>query len=135
MYRDTLACRCNNPFNIRANCVRWKGRVGSECGFVKFLTVDYGLRAGVVLLRNYIRKGFDTISSIIKRYAPESENNTSAYIAYVCGVFRSAGLNPFERIVYRSIGFQLLCAAICSYECGYDFTPASYSRIFKCFDI
>lgn len=135
MYRDTLACRCNNPFNIRANRVRWKGRVGSECGFVKFLTVDYGLRAGVVLLRNYIRKGFDTISSIIKRYAPEFENNTSAYIAYVCGVFRSAGLNPFERIVYRSIGFQLLCAAICSYECGYDFTPASYSRIFKCFDI
>lgn len=135
MYRDTLSCRCNNPFNIRANRVHWKGRVGSYRGFVKFLTEDYGLRAGVVLLRNYIKKGYDTIPSIIRRYAPETENNTEHYIAYVSGVFRSAGLNPFSRIVYRSIGFQLLCSAICAYECGYDFTPASYSRIFKCFDI
>lgn len=135
MYRDTLACRLNNPFNIRANRVRWKGRVGSELGFVKFLNEDYGLRAGVVLLRNYLKKGFDTIPSIIKRYAPPSENNTELYIAYVSGVFRSAGLNPFGRIVYRSVGFQLLCSSICFYECGYDFTPAIYSRVFKSFDI
>ncbi len=36
-----------------------------------------------MLLVNYVKQGYDTIGKIITRFAPPSENDTEAYIAYV----------------------------------------------------
>jgi hypothetical protein len=48
---------------------------------VQFTTPDYGIRAGMVLLRNYyLNDGLDTIRQIIGRWAPVSENDTGAYV-------------------------------------------------------
>jgi len=45
----------------------------------------HGYRAMMITLQNYVRRhGCRTMAGIIKRYAPPSENNTSAYLAYVC---------------------------------------------------
>ena len=43
--------------------------------------MPYGIRAACIILRKYIRKyGCNTIKSIISKWAPANENNTTAYI-------------------------------------------------------
>lgn len=110
-----------NPFNIRfAKSNNWKGQIGSdEKRFCRFESMDYGLRAGVILLRNYIEKNkLRDVSSIIKRFAPHTENNTSAYIRYCSNVLVNQGLSTSD-LSFDSLAFDTLCMAICFYESRY----------------
>lgn len=80
------ACKRKNPLNIRySSRNKWKGQIGNSHGFCSFISMEYGVRASLVLLRSYIRRGYNTIDLIINRWAPPSENNTEAYIAFVSG--------------------------------------------------
>ena len=73
----------NNIFNIRIGA-SWKGMTGARKGFVEFESEEYALRAWMILMRTYRRKyGLKTIRSIVRRFAPESENNTEQYIRFV----------------------------------------------------
>lgn len=52
--------------------------------FEQFTLYKYGIRAMVKLLINYMEvKRLTTISQIINRYSPSSENNPSEYISFV----------------------------------------------------
>lgn len=73
----------NNPFNIRSGSA-WRGRCGDRKGFVEFSTLEYGVRAWLILMRNYRVRGFRTIRQIISRFAPPTENDTERYIEFVC---------------------------------------------------
>lgn len=82
--------RNNNPLNIRKGSA-WKGlrKEQTDPAFCQFVTMQYGLRAAFVLLRNYI-SGFNgrmqpnnTIRKIIHRWAPPTENATIKYVDYV----------------------------------------------------
>lgn len=78
--------RNNNPLNIRIGNT-WLGEVAepTETEFEQFVSMKYGLRAGFVILRRYIRRyKRDTVRKIIESWAPSSENNTLVYIAAVC---------------------------------------------------
>lgn len=80
--------RNNNPLNIRKNAANaWKGKVvpGSDPAFEQFITMAYGYRAALYLLRKYIGQGHNTIRKIINKWAPPSENNTSGYVSHVAG--------------------------------------------------
>lgn len=81
--------RNNNPLNIRKNPNnKWQGAVkGSDPEFETFATCVWGVRAAFIIIRNYLRNPklpAKTIAGIIARWAPPSENNTSAYISRVC---------------------------------------------------
>lgn len=79
--------RNNNPLNIRINSGNnWQGKLwrNTDGAFEQFQYVEYGYRAALVLLRNYIRSGNNTIQKIITRWAPNNENNTDGYIKRVC---------------------------------------------------
>ncbi len=85
--------RNNNPGNIRVSGSAWKGKIPYELNqdydctanrvvksFEQFETYEYGVRAIIVLVTNYInRDGLNTIAAIINKWAPSNENNTSAY--------------------------------------------------------
>ena len=78
--------RNNNPLNIRIGNV-WLGEVPNPTDneFEQFVSMFYGLRAGFILLRRYIRRyHVTTVPDIISRWAPGSENNTVKYINTVC---------------------------------------------------
>ena len=76
--------RNNNPGNIVKTKTKWKGEIASkDKRFKTFINMEYGYRAIFVTLNSYIRKGFNTISKIINRYAPPHENVTSAYVKHV----------------------------------------------------
>lgn len=80
--------RNNNPLNIRIGNV-WLGEVRepTDRDFEQFISMVYGVRAGFVLLRRYIRHYHrTTIPQVIAAWAPSNENNTTAYINRVCQV-------------------------------------------------
>lgn len=76
----------NNPLNVRYNPLNhWKGQTGNTRGFCDFISQYYGVRAAMYLVfRSYKKKGVVTYSDIIHRFAPSTENNTSAYVSYIC---------------------------------------------------
>jgi hypothetical protein len=65
--------------------------------FVQFKSLEWGWRAAFYLLtRTYYHKyRLYTIRSIVSRWAPESENNTNAYVG---NVSRLTGIDPDEPI-------------------------------------
>lgn len=76
-----------NPGNLRRTKDRWQGLrlQQTDKEFFQFVDMAYGYRAMMITLQNYVRRhGCRTLASIIKRYAPPSENNTAKYLAYVC---------------------------------------------------
>lgn len=92
--------RNNNPLNIRIGN-SWQGEVENPTDktFEQFTQMEYGLRAGFYLLRRYIsRYHLNTISDIIKRWAPANENNTENYIKRVS---LEVGLSPYEPIRFE----------------------------------
>lgn len=74
----------NNIFNIRDTKQNFLGSNGSTKGFVVFNDYGWCVRAAMLILRNYNRRGIKTIEQIISTWAPPSENNTSKYISFVC---------------------------------------------------
>lgn len=78
--------RNNNPGNIRRSGDTWQGVAAeqTDSAFWKFVSMEYGIRAVAVILKNYQRKyGLTTVRQMITRWAPPTENDTSAYVAAV----------------------------------------------------
>lgn len=77
--------RNNNPLNIRKGS-SWIGLspVQSDKSFCQFISMHYGIRAGLYLLLKYYKKyRLHTLYSIIHRWSPENENNTWQYCLLV----------------------------------------------------
>lgn len=110
--------RNNNPLNIRIGNT-WLGEVQkpTDKEFEQFVTMPYGIRAGFVILRRYIRRySKKTIKDIVSTWAPSNENNTKAYIATVCKLM---GMGENEEIKYEdSVTMCNLVAAMIKVECG-----------------
>lgn len=93
--------RNKNPGNIDFNKANnWVGQLGIEPGangrFAVFDTHENGIRALGKLLQTYYTKHKRlTIKDILVRYAPDFENDTSAYIRSVAA---QTGLGATETI-------------------------------------
>ncbi len=110
--------RNNNPGNIRLSSVQWQGQIaGADTAFVTFATPADGIRALAKLLKNYQAKyGLNTIRGIINRYAPPSENNTSAYVSAVSA---DMGIGPDAPLNLGDAGtLDALVTAIIHHENG-----------------
>lgn len=94
--------RNNNPGNIRLSATRFKGEVlpSRDDAFKEFSAIEYGYRAMFVVLDTYHRRyGLTTLSEMISRYAPSSENFTDGYIRFVA---RRTGIAANEKIDSRN---------------------------------
>ena len=118
----TRGIRNNNPLNIRRVAgQRWKGEIlpsiqGGDGGgsFVRFETIEWGIRAAFVLLRTYsIKYKANCIQDIISRWAPPSENDTEKYIKNVC---LWSGLGGLQRLTEED--WPKLVLAMARQECG-----------------
>ena len=89
--------RNNNPGNIVRTSGAWEGEVaGQDVKFKTFATPEQGIAAvGRNLLSYYEGKGLNTISGIINRWAPPSENNTSEYVSTVS---KALGVSPDAKL-------------------------------------
>lgn len=90
--------RNNNPGNIRRNGDVFQGEVNPsrDKEFKQFKSMAHGYRAVFKILSNYYRNyKLDTIRKMIGRWAPENENNTSAYVSLVSSY---TGIGPDDPI-------------------------------------
>lgn len=86
----------NNPLNIRySEKNQWLGQTGERNGFCVFSEEKFGWRAAFVLLKNYYKKGFRTISQIVHRFAPANENPTSSYVQFVSDKLQQFGYEAY----------------------------------------
>lgn len=127
--------RNNNPGNIRWGD-DWQGLIPesqrTDKSFCQFKTPEYGIRAMIIILRNYQRKhGLNTVSGIIKRWAPPNENDTQAYINSVA---RATGVDADKRIDTNDSRFMMkLVQAIIQHENGEQ--PYSFSIFVKAVEL
>jgi len=89
----------NNPGNIRISNDRFLGEIvpSSNAEFKQFSTMAYGYRAMFKIINTYRKLyGLSTISDILYRYAPPSENDTTAYINFVSQKIQIAPTQPLS---------------------------------------
>lgn len=119
VYTMTRGLRNNNPGNIRDDGVTaWEGLDSprSDGTFLRFVTPEYGFRAWARIVSNYVNADAvaPTVTGIVSRWAPPSENDTASYIRDVSqrlGVDPNASLDlPFSLVS--------LLAAMTSHENG-----------------
>ncbi|EMX0849499.1 hypothetical protein AAF302_000706 [Pluralibacter gergoviae] len=115
---EARGIRNNNPGNLEASSSNpWVGQTGSDGRFAKFETPEHGIRALGRNLLSYQRQGIDTVSDIINRWAPPSDNNdTAAYIRAVCAQLGVTANQPLDASNPDTL--QALCAAIIKHENG-----------------
>lgn len=98
--------RNNNPLNIRHNSGnQWQGAAGDDGEFVIFQSPEYGFRAAFKLLMTYKeRYGLNTISEIVNRWAPPSDDNhTDAYIDYLADKLDKYTFTPVWESEYPAL--------------------------------
>lgn len=121
-YNTTLGFINNNPTNIRHSVLnKWQGQTGQRKGFCVFSTKTWAFRATAKILFKYIERGNDTIEKMINAWAPQTENNTEAYITYVCKkthIERKQKITKYNRNAICSI-----ISAMCYVECA-GYIPA-----------
>lgn len=110
--------RNNNPLNIRVGN-SWQGEVShsTDKSFEQFKTMEYGIRAGFVILRRYIKHyGRNTIRKIITAWAPANENNTASYVQMVA---KLSGIGPEQNIKFEDKDTMMgIVSAMIRVECG-----------------
>ena len=113
--------RNNNPGNLKepsGDKTQWRRERATDDDpmFEEFETMEYGIRALMKILINYMKKyKLRTIIEIIKRFAPASENDTRAYINSVSWI---TGFEDNEILVANEDTISKLVTAICFIENG-----------------
>ena len=135
MTKEPRGLRNNNPLNIRKGC-NWYGERFPQVDrdFEEFQSMELGIRAAFVLLRNYIT-GFNgrsfkynTIRKIIRRWAPPTENATQRYIDFVC---KQVGKDQNEVIYFSDRTTIITMArAMAFVECGQWIEPTKFQTAY-----
>lgn len=135
MTKEPRGIRNNNPLNIRKGC-NWYGERFPQLDrdFEEFQSMELGIRAAFVLLRNYITgfsgKSFkyNTIRKIIRRWAPPTENATQRYIDFVC---KQVGKDQNEVIYFSDRTTIITMArAMAFVECGQWIEPTKFQTAY-----
>lgn len=116
--------RNNNPGNVKASDTNWQGQTGvDDAGFCIFDTAENGIRClAKVLLAYQAKHGLTTLRQMIERWAPDSENDTEAYLDDVCHFCCASPDNPYTLTPSR---LTSLVGAIIKHENGSNpYAPA-----------
>ena len=112
----SLGLRDNNPGNIIYDGTQWQGMTGVNSGFVTFKNIDYGIRALGIDLTTKINEGYDTITLIINRYAPQSAGNDP--VSYIQIVSQMSGFVPDQILIATGDTLLKLIKGIILVETG-----------------
>ena len=111
--------RCNNPGNIERGDP-WQGLADDQTvddRFAVFKAPKWGFRAlARTLITYYDKHKKDTVSKVIRRWAPPNENQTEAYIAAVCRFTKFLPNQQLDLHSYEHL--KPLAKAIAIHEAG-----------------
>ena len=90
--------RNKNATNIEYHAnTPWKGldEPPSDGRFCRFVAPEWGLRATLMILSNYQKRGLVTLLQMVTTWAPPHENNPDSYAGSVA---RAMGINPHAAV-------------------------------------
>lgn len=124
----------NNPANIRYSASNlWVGQQSAKTGFCQFDELEHGVRALMIIIKNYYYKhDAITVTKLIARFAPPSENNTVKYIMYVS---KRLSVQPNDIIAWNINNVVLLVKAICMYETHTILTTNFCRNVYRTYNI
>ena len=96
---DPRGIRANNPTNIEYSPnTQWKGLANppTEGRFCRFTEPQWGLRATILILRNYQKRGLVTLLQMISSWAPAADSNHPA--SYAGTVAKYMGINAHDTV-------------------------------------
>ena len=106
--------RNNNPGNLRRSKDPWQGLASEQTDpdFFQFVSSKWGIRALARTLIAYQDKdGRNTVNKIIDRWAPPTENNTTAYVQAVAagvGVAADDEIDVHDYLVLRPLTLAII---------------------------
>jgi hypothetical protein len=119
--------RNNNPGNIKQTGSAWGGEIpqnlNTDGTFEQFTTFEHGVRAMIKLLTNHINNGYNTVSKLINKYAPSSENPTSNYISFVV---KETGYDKDAGLLTAKATLKKLVQAMAKFENGHSFPVSDW---------
>lgn len=118
----TRGIRNHNPGNVLRSADKWQGMapVQTDVEMVQFVSPEYGLRAIIVIARNYQKRGKVTVRQFVETWCPPKhtlpsgkvvDNHTPQYVAFVSAAL---GSRPDDRLdlTNRAVVEQLLRAVV-----------------------
>jgi hypothetical protein len=124
-----------NPLNVERKGDSWLGMVRDQSGDERFIIFEspvYGFRCPAKLLLNYQadkphtnppQRGLRTVNEMVNRWAPPSENVTSAYVVAVANAMAVGFDQPVDLRNDPEL-FARMLRAMCKHEngvpCPYD---------------
>lgn len=125
--------RNNNPLNIIHSNAVWQGESPTQTdpNFVQFQSMEYGIRAAVLLLRAYKRRGISTIANIVKRWCPD--HTAESYIRNVCrltGMSRNQVIDINHETQVISLLDAMIKVECAGYEVDKDILITGYRLAF-----
>lgn len=120
MAKMTRGVRNNNPGNIRINPNnKWLGKVtpSRDKAFETFSEYRYGVRAMIKLIQSDIRSGKNTITKLVKEYAPPNENDTNAYVNSVAS---KSGFTAHQPLIANKETIRKIVTAMSHHENGFE---------------
>lgn len=123
--------RNRNPLNLRIGN-DWLGEVKEpfDPEFEQFTSMIYGLRAGFIVLRRYIKRyRRDTVRKIVSSWAPSTENETFRYVLHVS---RLMAVSPDDVLAWDDEAAMVnLVDAMCFVECGVHVSRSEIVAAYK----
>lgn len=108
----------NNPGNIRPDGTNWQGMAGARNNFIVFSDTAWGLRAMGTDLANKISEGNNTITKIITKYSPVSDNTAAIVANYIASVATSMGIGKDQPLSLDKATLKALMKAQMKVELG-----------------
>lgn len=126
--------RNRNPANIRKSNIKWLGLapIQTDNSFCQFTKFKFGIRALIKILHTYYYKyDLHSIRGIINRFAPPPENDTYAYVNFVCN---RSGFKPDDHLEFYQIVWSVV-PAICLFESDFKLTHSILVRVVNEFNL
>lgn len=91
--------RNNNPGNLQQTDVQWEGKTAStDPRYESFATPEAGIRALALNAQHLQANGAQTVTDLISKWAPASENGQAKTQAYIGAVAQAMGVSPTDNV-------------------------------------
>lgn len=91
--------RNNNPGNLQQSDVQWEGKTAStDPRYESFATPEAGIRALALNAQHLQANGAQTVTDLISKWAPASENGQAKTQAYIGAVAQAMGVSPTDNV-------------------------------------
>jgi hypothetical protein len=118
--------RNHNALNLKISENAWKGKIpisqNTDGVFEQFETAELGMRAGMYNMRTWIRRGKNTLKTLILTLGPDVQQPYIDYVSQKTGIGESTALSEDN--------IPSIARHMAHMEAGYDYPNDNWEAVF-----